>query len=69
MPGLDDLAREIATELMLDAARNVSAAQIKTAAGGHDAVAGLDAADFQRLLDAIANTIDTAEITIDTRGA
>lgn len=66
---LDDIVRETATELMLDAARNHTRLQVKNAAGDLAAsnpdVGALSDAEFEALIDRISNAIETADITIE----
>lgn len=68
MTDLADLVHETATELMLDAARSVSWLQIKNAVGGLPEAADMDDDEFERMITAVSETIQTADISIDTKG-
>jgi hypothetical protein len=65
----DDYARDIAADLMLDAARSVSRSEVKNAAGGHEALEGLTDDEYEAFLDNVLDLIETADIEIDIQGA
>lgn len=61
----EDYARDLAADLMLDAARSVTRLDVKNAAGGHEAVADLTDAEYETFLDGVLELIETADIDID----
>jgi hypothetical protein len=61
----DDYARDLAVDLMLDAARSVTRLDVKNAAGGHEAVADLTDGEWEAFLDGVLDLIETADIDID----
>jgi hypothetical protein len=68
MPDLDEFADEVATELMLDAARSVTERQVKNMVGGHENLAGLTDGEYDDFVHAVLASIQTADITIDASG-
>lgn len=65
----ETLAAQMATDLMLDAARSVSRRQVLNAFGGHEAAPDLDTEDADQLVDAVLELIETADIEIELTGA
>lgn len=68
MADLDALVREAAAGLMLDAARGVSLLQVRNCLGGHEDLADLGDGEFEGVLQAVLEAIETADITIDFPG-
>ena len=65
---LDEFADELATELMLDAARKVDRLRVENTVGGHEGLAGLTDAEYEEFLDMVLDRIEHADITIDING-
>lgn len=68
MVDLDEFADELATELMLDAARKVDRLRVENTVGGYEDLAGLTDAEYEEFLDMVLDRIEHADITIDLAG-
>lgn len=68
MVDLDEFADELATELMLDAARKVDRLRVENTVGGHEDLTHLTDAEYEEFLDMVLDRIEHADITIDLAG-
>lgn len=68
-PDLDAFAGEVATELMLDAARSIDRLRVKNHVGGHEDLEELTDGEYEAFVAGVLERIETADITIDMPGA